>query len=150
MKVLTKIRRCLLNPFLFTLLIVMLVACKEEDEVELNEQDKVRNALVSGLWKIKTVTVDEVDRTTLFIGLTLKFSKNTYTSTNGEPVWPTSGTWTFVDEKANTFLRDDNITVTILEHSENTLQLSLEWNKTTIGNGRFYSTKGVHVFSFTK
>lgn len=105
--------------------------------------------LKSGTWKIKTVTVDGADKLSLFTGMTLNFSATNFTSTNGAPVWPASGTWTFNSDK--TFLtRGDGVVVFVDNITEPSLGLSLSWSKTTVGGGRAGSVAGAHVFTFGK
>ena len=105
--------------------------------------------LKSGAWKIKTVTVDGADKLSLFTGMTLSFSATNFTSTNGVPVWPASGTWTLNTDKT-VITRGDAVTVNIDNISETALGLSLTWGKTTLNGGRTESVAGKHVFTFTK
>lgn len=122
-------------------------SCKKDDE---SAKDKNQKILTSGKWTMTDVFVDGVNRNDLFTGLTLTVSKGTYTTENGEPVWPTSGTWAFVDSKANTLLRDDGTVVSILTLTKTNLKLSLQWNETTLGNGKKSSVKGEHIFEFSR
>lgn len=116
-----------------------------------SRQDEVSNALTSGTWKVNTVTVDGVDRTDMFEGMTLSFTSTNFSSTNAIPVWPVGGTWVFTDETATEFLRGDGIVVTILEATNASLQLELFWSRTTLGSdGRTSSIRGEHVFRFGK
>src|SRR6188768_2983290 len=108
--------------------------CKKANEgPSVQEVNKV--LLASGTWKINNVKVDGVDQTSQFSGMTLQFQAGSYTTVNGEPVWPTSGSWTFVDENAMTVRRNDDIVVTISTLSEGSLVLELNWSKTTLGHG---------------
>lgn len=95
----------------------------------------------------KTVTVDGADKLSLFTGMTLNFSATNFTSTNGAPVWPASGTWTFNSDK--TFLtRGDGVVVFVDNITEPSLGLSLSWSKTTVGGGHAESV--AHVFTLGK
>lgn len=100
----------------------------------------------SKTWKIQTVNVNGVDQTNTFTGMTIQFSKANYTTTNGGVVWP-SGSWSFTDDTATSFLRSDGITVSIVA-TETSLTLSMTWNKTTYGGGRVNSLAGPYVFKF--
>lgn len=129
--------------------ICTLPGCKP-DPPEVPKKDVVTNQLKSGIWKINTVTVDGV-ASTLFDGMTLAFTATGFTSTNATPVWPASGTWSFVNaDDANELKRNDNVNVKIDAISETGLTLSLTWNKTTLGNGREQSVSGKHVFNLRK
>lgn len=106
--------------------------------------------LTSSGWKISTVTVDATDQTALFANMTLSFTATNYTTTKGGAVWPASGTWSFTDNTAKVIKRNDNVEVTIVEISENSLKLSLTWANGTFGPGRAESVAGNHMFSFVK
>jgi hypothetical protein len=105
---------------------------------------------LTGSWHISRVTVDGMDHTGLFDDFNLVITTQQFSATNGEPVWPASGTWAFADDQAKTFTRDDGIIVTIESISNTQLRLSLMWTKTTIGAGRARSVSGAHVFEFEK
>ena len=112
--------------------------------------EEITSALLtaSGVtWKIQDVKVDGVDKTSLFTGLTLKFTAGSFTTTNGGPVWPASGTWMFTSDQATTIRRNDNIEVQV-QVTATSLKLTLAWDKDTIGPGRSKSVHGQHVFSF--
>ena len=106
--------------------------------------------LIANTWKLSTVTVDAVDKTILYAGLTVKFTATSYTSTSGGVVWPASGTWSFTDEAGKIIKRNDNQEITITEISDTALKLTLTRTQGTIGPGRIESVAGVHVFSLVK
>jgi hypothetical protein len=112
-------------------------------------KDVVTDQLKSGSWSVNNVTIDGVSSST-FAGMTLSFTATAYTSTNASPVWPASGTWSFTNDAATSFKRDDGVDVTIDDISETSLTLSLNWNKTTLGPGRTKSVSGKHVFTLKK
>jgi hypothetical protein len=117
-----------------------------------NDPDPKDNMLkqLTGSWQVSRVTVDGVDQSGLFDDFNLVIAPRQFSATNGEPVWPASGTWSFSDGQAKTFTRDDGIMVTIESVSNTQLRLGLTWTKTTIGAGRIKSVSGAHVFEFTK
>lgn len=117
-----------------------------------NEPDPAADALkqLTGSWQVSQVKVDGVDRTDLFDDFSLVIAQKQFTATNGEPVWPASGTWTFADDQGTTFTRGDGVVVTIESLSNTSLVLSLMWTKTTLGAGRERSVSGTHVFEFRK
>lgn len=104
--------------------------------------------LQSGTWKMKAVTIDGDNANSDFTGLTVSFSASGFTSTNGAPVWPSSGTWS--KNTSDAFTRNDGLTVTIDNASNSALTLSLNWTKTTLGGGRVGSIAGEYVFTFSK
>lgn len=113
------------------------------------EAEKVTATLKSGTWKIFTVTVDGTQNDS-YDNMALTFTNTGYTATNGAPVWPASGTWSFTDNTAKIMKRDDGLLVTIDVITDTGLALSLTWSKTTLGKGRTQSTSGKHVFVFVK
>jgi len=126
----------------------VLSSCGGKDSPSASEVNQ--GILSSGTWKISNVTVDGVDQTSLFTGLTLQFTASSYTTTNGDPVWPATGTWSFTDDTATSVKRSDGVIVGISSISETGLVLTLDWTKTTLGTGRVKSVAGAHVFTFTK
>jgi hypothetical protein len=141
-----------INTFLFTAAIMSLLlvtSCKKSDDPQ-PETDRVTGLLKANTWKIQSVTVNSTDQTDLFTGLTLSFTDINYTTTKGSVVWPANGTWTFTDDTAKKILRSDDIEVTIMEITDTSLKLSLNWDTGTFGPGRTSSIAGNHVFSFVK
>lgn len=126
--------------------LMMLGNCKNDDP--LPETERIGNLLKSGAWQMLNVTVDGVDQTSLYAGLTLTFTTTSYTTTEGGTVWPASGTWTFADETGTKVTRSDGLEITVIEISENSMKLSFTWAKTTLGTGRTSGLSGKHVFSF--
>lgn len=105
--------------------------------------------LMANTWSINAVTVDGVNQTSLFTSMTLNFTKTNYTTTHGGLVWPSSGTWEFVDKQGTTIIRNDDLEIRITELTSTSIKLSLTWESTTFGPGRQESIAGNHVFSFT-
>jgi hypothetical protein len=105
--------------------------------------------LTASTWMMKTVTVDNVDQTAVYKGLTIKFTSTGFSTTSGGIVWPSSGTWTFNSTDGTTIKRDDGIIVTVLA-SDSSLKLTLNWTKTTLGKGRVSSVSGKNEFTFGK
>ncbi len=132
----------------FALLIVSLVllgSCEKGSGAVTPDEAAL---LKSGTWKVKTVTVDGVDKLSLFTGLTITYSATSFNATNGEPVWPASGTWN-LNLDGTIITRGDGLNVAIENISETSLGLSLAWSKTTFGS-RTVSVVGKHVFTFRK
>ncbi|MEK6780419.1 MAG: hypothetical protein AABY93_01855 [Bacteroidota bacterium] len=114
----------------------------------ITKQEEVSAKLTSATWKMQTVTVDGIDKTSVYQDLSLKFSATSFTSANGGAVWPASGTWTFTTADATAIKRDDGLEVTLQEVTDTSLKLALTWSKTTLGPGRIESVSGQNVFSF--
>lgn len=133
------------------------VSCGKSDDTTPDtpqtKQEEVTQALVGSggsgkTWKIQSLTVDGVDETSTVKGMTIKFSSTTFTVTNGGPVWPSNGSWTFSSTEASS-IKLDNGTEVKVEVTDTTLKLSLTWNKNTFGPGRVESISGQQVFVFT-
>lgn len=112
------------------------------------ETTRVKELLKSGNWIMQSASVNSVDQTTVYTGLTITFTETSFSTTNGAPVWPATGTWTFTDETAKMFSRNDGLIVTIDEITATKLVLKLTWANTTIGSGRVNSVGGQNVFTF--
>jgi hypothetical protein len=148
MQTIMKAMRILLG--LLMLLVMFLGSCGEEVEPSAEEQNTellMGTASTGKTWKVQSVTVDGVDKSSLFTGMTIRFSKGNMTVTNGGVVWPATGTWTFSTSEATT-IKLGNGTEIGLEVSETILKLTLTWTKNTFGPGRVSSVAGKHVFTF--
>jgi hypothetical protein len=132
------------------LLLLLVVACKKDKDPQPSAVELTVEKLTSSGWVLNKLTVDEVDQTSLFRDLTLSFTATSFTTTNGDPVWPTTGTWSFTDDTATEILRSDGVTIIIEEVSSTKLELSLMWDETSFAEGRKKSIEGNHVFTFTR
>jgi hypothetical protein len=132
--------------FLAVIAIVSLSDCKKKDP---SPQDGIKSQLVGPIWKIKTVSVDGVDYTSSYTGMTIIFRETTYNTTNGGVVWPASGTWSFNSADGTKIIREDGKEVTVAVSSTQ-LDLLLFWPTSTFEGGRTSSVKGNHTFTFTK
>lgn len=133
-----------------TAVLVHLTGCGGNDPAPLSKQEEVTTKLTAATWKVQSVMVGGIDKSSVYPDLNLTFTDTGFTSTNGEAVWPASGTWSFTDANATAITRDDGLTVTLQEVTDTSLKLALTWNKTTLGPGRVASVSGQHVFSFGK
>ncbi|MBX2896234.1 MAG: hypothetical protein KF763_12370 [Cyclobacteriaceae bacterium] len=131
---------CLAFPFLS--------GCNNDPE--LKETDRVKAILIDGAWTMQSVLVSGVDQTAVYIGLQINFSATGYTAQHGGSVWPASGTWEFTDETAKTIMRNDGLSVSIVQLEQKKLVLGLTWNKTTFGSGRVNSVSGAHTFTLVR
>lgn len=139
MKALTKVLQVLMVvSLLFT-------GCDKNDPESATDKTK---RLLKSTWQLESLMVNNTEQTSMFPNLILTVTDGSYTTQNGEPVWPTSGTWSLTN--TTTVLRSDNVVITIDELTATTLVLSFQWEDTTLGEGRVQSISGVHVFEFTK
>lgn len=147
--------KILLLPILCSYLLTF-IACSGDDDPGNNEpsaQEAALKKLSAGTWNVSSVMVDNSNQTSLFNNLTIKFNENlSFSSSNGEPVWPSSGTFSFIDGATTTQVqRSDGVLFNIQELTDTSLKLSLQWNKTTIGKGgRNNSVNGQHIFTLNK
>ena len=141
------------TSLLFTLILFCLFfsSCKKSDPGPTRDpNDEVKAKLTAGIWNIQNVTAGGVDRTTSYTGMTLTISATSFTATNGQPVWPNSGTWSFAGSDGTSITRGDGLVINILELTANSMKLGLVWSTTTYGPGRIGSVSGNHVFTFSK
>ncbi|PZR11669.1 MAG: hypothetical protein DI539_20485 [Flavobacterium psychrophilum] len=110
-------------------------------------------ALKDKTWTLKNVTVNDVDKTGLYLkDMTLVFggdfnkSDFTYTTTNGGKVWPASGKWEFVTDTQ--VKRDDGVVIDLKEWVVTSLKMEFVWAGSTSYGGRTESTSGKHVMQF--
>jgi len=127
---------------------VVITGCGKKETI--SQTTLNTNILSSHGWKLQSLMVDNVDKTTLYSGMTLSFTATTYTTTKGSPVWASNGTWTFSGNDGKMITRDDQIDVSIDQIADSQLVLSLTWNKTTLGAGRQASVSGKHVYTLVK
>ena len=124
--------------------------CVDPGPSETESGKNTRILSTGGPWTLQSVSVNGVDRTSMYAGLTVTFSSTGYTTVNGGAVWPASGTWNFTDAFGSTIRRSDGVDISLIDITEDRLVLSLVWSKTTLGNGRTGSVAGQHEFTFTR
>lgn len=128
-------------------MILALMSCGDEEPTP---QQKATALITRSAWKIKTVSVDAVDQTSVYSGLVITFTSNGYTTINGGVIWPATGTWSFKDKSATVITRDDGVEITLQELTDTSLKTAFSWSKTTLGSGRAASVSGQHIFTFSK
>jgi hypothetical protein len=141
---------CALLSIFILLTTLTITSCKEDDP---SAAETNLNRLTAHNWNLIKVTVDGVDKTSLFTGLALQWNKNqTFGVTSGGVIWPSSGTWSFTDGSGKTLfvslnsIGDAEVTIETLNNTS--LIISLHWDETTLGHGRVRSVEGDHVFEF--
>ena len=139
--------------FTFSLGALMLISCGDDDDAsvaddptEQTEEEKQLKSLSASVWTMSSITLDGADVTTNFSGLVLTINSDKTYSTNGsyDPVWPSSGSFTFGSD-INTLTRDDGVSMTI-SVSETSLTITLTYADS---GGRIDALPGDYVFSFT-
>jgi hypothetical protein len=131
----------------------MLISCGDDDDasvaddpVEQTEEEKQLESLSASAWTMSSITLDGADVTTNFSGLVLTIKSDKTYSTNGsyDPVWPSSGSFTFGSD-LNTLTRDDGVSMTIAV-SETSLTVTFTYADS---GGRIDALPGDYVFNFT-
>lgn len=130
--------------------VLTIASCGGKEPAAQTDTERVQEILTSGTWKIQSVSVDGVDRTSDFANLQVIFNSGSFTATNGKLVWPATGTWSFTNDQATAFSRSDGVSVSIVEATDIRLVVELDWTSTTYGPGRVSSVAGEHTFTFTK
>ena len=140
--------------FTFSLSALMLMSCGDDDDaaavtddpVEQTEEEKQLESLSASAWTMSSVTLDGADVDANFLGLVLTIKADKTYSTNGsyDPVWPSSGTFTFGSD-INTLTRDDGVSMTITV-SETSLTITFTYADS---GGRIDALPGDYVFNFT-
>ncbi len=139
--------------FTFSLGALMLISCGDDDDasvaddpVEQTEEEKQLESLSASAWTMSSITLDGADVTTNFSGLVLTIKSDKTYSTNGsyDPVWPSSGSFTFGSD-LNTLTRDDGVSMTIAV-SETSLTVTFTYADS---GGRIDALPGDYVFKFT-
>ena len=127
------------------MLLLVLPGCKKDNPLTPNKETE--KLLIEKSWTLNSVQIDGV-YSSLYAGLTLKFTTTNYSTTNGGALWPASGTWTFEGDMGDKILRDDGLQITIESISASQLIIVFTWTKTTSSGGRTASLKGGHRMVF--
>jgi hypothetical protein len=135
--------------FVLLLLAIWNVGCGSDDPSP-TEIEEIKASMTSGTWKVQSVDVDGIEKTSVYSSLKLTFTETTFTSTNGGAIWPATGTWSFADKTGKLVKRGDGVEITVDESSTTLLKLKLSWAETTLGGGRTSSVSGQHIFTFIK
>jgi hypothetical protein len=79
----------------------LLTFCSTKDE-PLTVKEEHQQPMTSNSWALQNLTIDGTVKTSMYAGLTLRFTDTGFTATNGLPIWPESSSWSFTDETGNT------------------------------------------------
>lgn len=138
----------------FILLAVgILCGCDDDDSTPVATTPALmaKALITESTWNVNSVMVDELDFSATYPNLSLSFGDGSYTSQNGGAIFSFSGTWFFASLDADAIILDNDLEVDILELTETSFVLGLNWTQNTIGTGgRTESVSGQHVFSFSK
>jgi len=139
--------------FIFSIAAMTLISCGDDDDgsvaedpAEQTEEEKQLESLSASAWTMSSITLDGADATSNFDGLVLTIKSDKTYTTNGsyDPVWPSSGSFTFGSD-INTLTRDDGVSMTI-SVSETSLTVTFTYADS---GGRIDALPGDYVFSFT-
>jgi hypothetical protein len=137
----------------FIVSLMTFMACGGDEPLSKEEQVTQllvgKSATAANVWKMQSVDVDGVDQTSIYSGLTIKFTDGQFTATNGGGLWPATGTWTFSGTEGSTIKRDDGTEIKVTV-TEILLTLEMSWTKTTLGPGRVSSVSGQHKIKLSK
>jgi hypothetical protein len=139
--------------FIATLLsLFVLQGCKDDDPTQAEKNSQIFRAHE---WVVKEVLVDNVDKTSIYEGLSIIWKKgSTFTSMNGGGIWPASGTWSFKDNSGDILLvslgvdGDKEVEVMVRSLDQSAMILEFQWDESTLGSGRGSSVTGAHQFKF--
>ncbi len=104
---------------MFILLLIQTGCDKSKGILPVDEQQETINKL-TGNWTLNTggVVLDGVSIAG-FEGFTLALGDRTYTTQNGNDVWPVSGTWDFKANSLTILTRDDGVEMSLSTISDN-------------------------------
>lgn len=132
-----------------TAIVTSMSSCGSDGGDDPNPQTDVTTKL-QGTWKIQSLMVDGVDKTSLFLGFAISFvSSSNFNTSNGGQIFPNSGSFGFADSNA-TILRLSGVPDITFVVTDTSLKMTLSWTKNTFGSGRIESISGQHVFTMNK
>lgn len=127
---------------------VLNYSCKPDDPPPKTDEE-INTELLSKIWVPSSgsnaITVASNDVSDLWSGFVLTLGDGTYSTTGADAaqIWPTSGTWTFKTDDANTLVRDDGIEIAI-SVTETTLVMKFNYSAS---GGRLSGIDGDWVFN---
>lgn len=131
---------------LLAVLLLTLAGCDKGNDP--TAEEAALKKLKSKTWQLKSVTVDGVDRSQDYAGMSIIFSDHAITAVKGGVVWRSQDTWQFTNAQATAFIRGDGVTAELITLTSASLVVRLSWNETTYGPGRVRSVAGEYIFSF--
>lgn len=148
------ILKSIFNVFLLLCVLTFLACDSGSDDPAVTETERVTNLLIGNSsigtqWTLSSVSVNDIDYTNEFTGLTLTFSEGSVTSTNGKAVFDSTDTWSFTDENASAFTTSSTaLQITIQEISNNSLVLVFILDESIYG--KVDAVAGENIFTFTR
>lgn len=100
---------------------------------------------IGATWTSSSVTRESINVQDDFANFSLTIGEGTYSSQNGKHVWPASGSWSWVDDKTDQILRDDNVVIDLTVETDK-LTLSFDIDEDVFGIGRTQTTTSSFVF----
>lgn len=116
----------------------------------LSAQEETQAKLTAAPWGDPEVIVDGIDQSGLYKNFSITFSKGSYSTTSGAPMWAASGTWEFLNQEATLMKFDGAREIEINAISTDHLELSFQWEQNTFNTGRTNSVKGKQKFKLKK
>lgn len=80
---------------------------------------------------------------------TKTWGDRTYSTQNGQNVWPVSGTWDFESNSLTTLIRDDGVEMSLTIISDNEIVISFTYSEGSSG-GRYSGVSGDYEFNLKK
>ncbi len=119
-----------------------LISCNDDDGPS---AEQIRLQEHSATWALGSVTNDGNDVTSQFTGFSLSIDQFSFTTENGGNAWPTSGTYSFIENDLDRLQRSDGVEITI--DAINNDDLSLSFQVSTLPGGRTAGITGNFIFS---
>jgi hypothetical protein len=131
---------------------LVLTSCGGSDEEVIDPKIEVAGKLKAHEWKLSSVSVGGIDKTEIYEGMTINFATSGYTAASSNPIFLPSGSWSVESETKLkiTPAGEEPRELTIIEITDSSLKISVEWDETTMGGGRPESLEGNHIFHFIK
>ncbi len=137
-------------------LMLLFTNCDKEvkpDDIPISDLEKVQALVLTNLsssWSSSSFTRDGLDSSAEFTNFILTIGDKTYSSQNGLHVWPSSGSWQFVEGKTDQITRDDGVIIDVsVNDTSLTLSFKFEENVFTSG-GRGQTISSSLVFVLNK
>lgn len=122
---------------------IVLLSCEEE----LTPMELAEKNLTSAEWKLSNVKIDGVS-SNLYSNLSLRFTKGSYTATNGGDIFGSSGSWAFSGTDGKKVTLGSGLSVDLLSLDPKGLTIGFMWEKTIVNTGRSSALKGSHEMVF--
>ncbi|OEK01276.1 hypothetical protein BFP97_07010 [Roseivirga sp. 4D4] len=128
-------------------LFCLVLGCKDDDP----SPSEQRLIDLTATWNVSSVINDGTNVSDQFTGFSLTVSGDkTYATVNGGNPWPASGTFDLNPDDLDTFIRDDNVEVSIVEITATALSLSFQMSNVRSVRSGTSGITGSFTFNLTK